>query len=154
MADIPVGVAEFPCEYLEKTTASQGKSVWQGREVAITDKSGFSRWIARGRLVPVLVLSHSCELDKAERKGRVVVVPIALANTVSPQVWDTIRSRGRLSLFPLPTLPTLGDAYADLRLMSAVDRKYLEVGPRLASMSEDGLKVLKNHIVGFIARPG
>ena len=54
---------------------------------------------------------------------------------------------------PLPAVPTLGDAYADLRQLTHVSLKHIEAAVRLASMAPQGVERFCTHIIGFLVEP-
>jgi hypothetical protein len=120
------------------------------------DKQGYCHCVARGRLASALVLTHSCTLDKPLSRQRVVIAPISvLVDQVSDQtVRDNIMSGGNIAFVPLPSVPVLGDCYADLRLMTAINRDVLEMKNRIATMTEVGVRVIQERVSGFFVRPG
>lgn len=149
---VPVGVAVDPIQFLKKASLKGGKPGWMVSSKPQSKEGNLEYWPTRGRLVPVVVLSHSCDLDKPDRRARVVVAPVTGASGLTSSAWMTILSSGRRAMLPLPGLPGLGDAYADLRLTCTVDRSYIDTCARLASMSAPGVTRLQVHFVGFVAR--
>jgi len=106
--------------------------------------------MARARLGAVLVLSHDCDLDKG--KKRVVVAPVnPVANLAKHERESVLAQRSHSSLV-LPDVPSLGACYADLRLTTAVDRAFLDIDKRIASLSEAGLGRLRLQLIGFFTR--
>lgn len=146
----PLATLPFPSTMLEKTTLSGGRVAWS--QVSEPKKSDVT-FLAEGRYLDIIVLSHSCELDKSERKSRVTVAPVLTASALPDEAKKTIFEYRRLSLLPLPNVPGIGDSYADLRLAQAIDRRHVDNATRLVSMTADGVALLKRHIVGFFARP-
>lgn len=150
LEEVLFGVAEYPPCELRKQTVKKHGDVWVPYSKPCGDR--YFNWLGRGRLAMALVISHSCDLDKREGKNRVIVAPVARASSIEPRHWENIRAYGRRALFPLPSVPSIGDAYSDLRQLTTVDRAFLEKARKLCSMSEDGLKLLQRHLVGFLVR--
>jgi hypothetical protein len=113
------------------------------------DTSGL--FLARGRILHSIVISHSCEIDnKPDRRGRVVVAPIASLAPLEEKVRDNILGGERRAFMPLRGIPNLGDYYADLRNTSYLDRKI--IGDRMVSMNNDGVAYLQIHVIAFFSR--
>lgn len=143
VAEVLMASAIHPSIGVKKETLSKGRIGWVETAEVTTS------FVANGKTAYSLVISHSCDLDKNEAKGRVLVAPINLKGVAGPS-WPSIEKFERRSLFPLPDVLDLGDMYADLRVIRAVDRDAL--GGRVASMSEAGLQMLHRHLHGFLIR--
>lgn len=146
---LPFAVSPAPPIGLRKETARGGRAVWAEVE---PPKAQATDLLFKGQLVPGLVVSHSCDLDKNERKARVLVVPtreLAALETVNRQ---QVLEQRRRALMPLPAIPSLGDRYADLRLMTAVDRGLLPDETRVASMTDHGVRRLQAQLASFFLR--
>lgn len=145
---LPQAVSVFPTRRLQR------KSLKGAPEAYVpTEDTSRDYFLFRGAETEVLIISHSCDLDKNERKQRVLVSPIFRLDIVSKKdVRETILAQRRISLMPLPDLPELGDCYADLRLISSVPREFLTDERRLASMSEEGVVRLQVQLAYFLFR--
>lgn len=145
---VVIAVIAHPPQRVAKQTVSGGRQAW-------IEESGADgeHWIARGTPRLVLVLSHSCELDKNEKKGRVLVAPVSPAAQISdPTIRTAVFANQRKSLVPLPDLPGHGDHYCDLRLIGTVDRRVLESASKIASLSDPAVEHLHVRLVMFFAR--
>jgi len=100
----------------------------------------------------VLVLSHSCELDKSGRKELVTVAPVRSSSALQAQQREAIMNRRRYAFLPLPGIPVLGDSYADLREIASVDRTAVLTGVRLASATDSGRLMMMDHLITFFTR--
>ncbi len=146
--EIPFGISLNPPLSLTKTTGKGGAELWKQGVSAV---AGTKNFLFYGNTFHALVLSHSCDLDKHERKGRAIVAPIRPIDCLNSDDRTTVLCQSRRSLMPLPDIPTLGSYYADLRLISSVDRKMIEDG-RIASMSELGVQRLHAQLAVFFLR--
>jgi hypothetical protein len=144
---VVVGLPVHPAVHLQKTTVKGNQQVWSPGSPN-PDSNGILRLLAEGRECDVLVVSHSCEIDKKDRKKRVLIAPIATADRLSTS-REAVFEQREPALFPLLDVPQLGDCYADLRLIHPVDRGFLRNEDRLASMTEEGVVRLQAQLVGF-----
>lgn len=152
LKDVPNGLVVFPVQLLHKRDM---KGIGEAHVVdpaARPDSNGWHRFLARGPIAPVIVLSHSCELDKNEGKGRVVIAQVSPASQLTPENRDAVFQRQRISLFPLLGVPTFGDCYADLRTTTSIDRRHLDESKRVASATPTTITILQQHVAGFFVR--
>lgn len=148
--DLVVGLPVHVPVYLQKKTLKGNEIVWAPGSPQ-PDHNGVLRLLAEGRRCDVLVISHGCEIDKQDRKKRILIVPIAPADRLSSS-REAVFAQRDYALFPLPEVPTLGDCYADLRLIHPVDRGVLREQDRAASMTDEALLRLQAQIVAFFTR--
>jgi len=111
-----------------------------------------TEYIARGVESAVIVLSHSCEIDKEERKARVLVAPVRAASTLTDATREKVFAGQRYSFVPLLAVPVLGECYVDLRNLLSVNKNALV--DRIASMTPDGIETLQTRLIGFFTRRG
>jgi hypothetical protein len=151
VVDLPVLVpTASPTTHLKKNTFKGGIDGWVTSNHPVLDGNGRSNFLAVGRSVPVVILSHSCELDKD--KARVIVAPVAQITTVEPSQRDGILEQKHFALMPLPDVPELGTCFADLRSVAALHRTTVDEGRRIASMTALANKRLAAQIVAFFCR--
>ncbi len=151
IADLPVLGLNHPTRYLKKDGTSKGGTIsWLESATPHSDKDGKINFLAKGRHVGVLVLSHSCELDK--NKKRVIVAPIDSITVVSEEHQAVILAQKSYALMPLPDVPGVGTCYADFRSITALDRRVVNEGKRIASMTEIAHVRLGAQIDGFFLR--
>src|SRR5262245_28894341 len=101
---VPVAVPVVPPTRLKRTTAKGDAEVWR----ATTDEEQ-RHWLFTGQAAYVLVVSHSCDLDKNEKKGRVLVAATRRLDDLDDATRSRVLAQGRRSLMPLPAIPELGD---------------------------------------------
>jgi hypothetical protein len=148
---LPLGSAFHPFAPVQKETGKQGSRVWIESNWN-ADNDGFGYFLARGRIVHALVISHSCKIDKSRRNQRLLLAPIATADRLDTNFRDQVFRGARYAFMPLPSVPTLGDCYADLGQISHVDRKFVDGCTRIASMSAEGLLRLESQLFAFFTR--
>lgn len=146
---VPMAIVAFPALALEKQTISGGRTAWVPK--ASLD-AGRITMLSEGQQLMVIVLSHSCELDKNHRKAHVIVAPMQLASTLTEDVRSVVFGRQRRAFLPLPSIPSIGDCYADLRSMQAIDRRHADHAEKVGSMTAEGLQALQDQVVEFFAR--
>ncbi|MBI4190299.1 MAG: hypothetical protein HY525_07140 [Betaproteobacteria bacterium] len=154
VANLPIFLLVSPLKYLRHTNLRGNTPGWMDSDSPVVDRDGRTRLHAIGKSLPGLVLSHSCELDKRDRrKRRVIVAPIVPIGTVSDvALRDSILAQAQYASMPLPDIPGLGTYYADLRSIVTLDRDIVDKGKRLASMTELAQKRLWAQLVAFFLR--
>ena len=148
ITDVPVSVVFFP---LTPLAQQKGAEDWRPQSAWTPNREGVGNVLARGRVGAVLVLSHECELDKPG-VNRVAVAPIGSLDAVQEPHRTNILAQENYSKMPLPAAPVLGNSYADLRLTTTVDRAFLDVKKRVASLSEKGIGRLRLQIIAHYTR--
>ncbi len=151
--NLPVFESNYPPKYLKRhNTLKGGGSTWVESESRHDDKDGRSNFLATGRHVGVIVVSHSCELDKG--KKRVIVAPFYSIDTISEEQRNGILAQKFFALMPLPDVPDVGTCYADFRSITALHRRTVDEAKRVASMTETAHERLGAQIVAFFLRKG
>jgi hypothetical protein len=97
------------------------------------------------------VLSHSCELDKPQNQ-RGQVAPVMPLEGLSPEHQSEIVRGANYAHMYLPDVPTLGDCYVDLRVLSTVDTRSLRTRSKVASMTDEARLRLHVHVFAFFTR--
>lgn len=113
-----------------------------------TDATGL--YIARGRIIRVLVVSHSCEIEKRDDARVLVAMTAPLANVQDPAKRAKILEQKRRAFMPLPAVPNAGDLYADLRMIAYAEQSLLS--DRKFSMTEDGVVRLRAQLIEYFTR--
>lgn len=140
--------------YLRKEAVPKVGPVWLEGPWTPNPHTGMGHYLGRGKRLGALVLNHSCELDKLTGKHRVLVATIAPISAVTDKVAaENIMAQRRVSALPLPDVPGLGDCYADLRVIGAVQRSTIDQ-KRIASMTPEAIKRLQLQLIAFFARVG
>lgn len=116
------------------------------------DSNGVAELLAAGRRGYALVLTHSCELDKAKAGGRVIVCPVQPIATIPTDQRPEIYAQKPWSKMPLPSVLGRGDFVADLHLSMAIDRRVVDTTPRLTSMTKDARRRLRLQLIAFYTR--
>jgi len=109
-------------------------------------------FLANGDILPGLVISHDCDLDKQRANGKVLLAPIASIQTLEPAMRSTVLDQKHLALLPLPLVPGLGDSYADLRSITPVPRELVLDSERVVSMNPSGVDRLYAQLFKFTMR--
>jgi hypothetical protein len=92
-------------------------------------------------------------LDKhRENRTTLLIAPVRPLSTVPSDTAKAILANRKFAAIPLVGLPQLGDAYADLRLISPLDRKVADDITRLRSMTDAAVEFLRIRVVHFFAR--
>ena len=156
LSPVLIGAAQLPVVYLSKGPVLKGNvQTWTPPSVfAPNPGDGLGNFLGKGRVNHALIVSHDCEIDKPRRGSRVLIVPVSpLTNVVDAVGRQAIIEQKRYASIPLPGLPSLGDCYADFRLLMWIDRKIIEdAGKRVASMTDEAVILLQARPVGFFTR--
>lgn len=102
-----------------------------------------------------VVVTHDCEIDKDVRKALVysVLVRTLRAPDVPEEHLEGFRENRRHRAFYLPANEYLdGENYIDFRRMTPIRADLLLTLPKLASMNEDGKRMLQEHLFRFLTR--
>lgn len=149
-AEVPVAPTVFALTKLRKGTYRGVGEAYKPDPECPPDGNRRFQLLGRGPVTHVVVLSHSCELDKNESKGVVTIAQVLSTGHLGDSQRDSIFRRERLAFMPLPDIPGLGDCYADLRTTTGVLRSHLAT--RIASMAPDGRSILRQSFLGFFLR--
>lgn len=155
LKEVLIGLPARPLVFLRRTSLG-GKRVWEEHPSFEPDNDGLGYFLGRGRLVPAIVVSHDCTMDNDGQRSRISVAPMAplsaLAQT-DPKYREAALNQQQRSLLPLTNVPGLnGDFYADLRLITPLDRRVIDAARRVASMSPEGLERLQHQIADHFIR--
>lgn len=149
IGNVPVAVVVHPLAALAKRDVPGQKGAWVPLEAWTPDRQEMGYALSKGRVIPVVVLSESCQLDKKETIGRVIVAPVFSAEKLREDERQLLWDQKRRSKLPLPEAPTIGPSYADLRLTTAVDLKYLDTANRVCQLNEQGVRRLQMQLLAF-----
>jgi len=61
--------------YLKKISQA-GKRAWQESDTFEADNDGLGFFLARGRIVPCIVLSHDCTIENDNERAKIVIAPM------------------------------------------------------------------------------
>ena len=150
---VPFCGVTTPAKFLKSLTLKGGRPGWE--EVAAPVLRPIDQrkyFLANGDLLPGIVISHDCDLDKPRENSKVLLAPIASLETLDPATRFTVLEQKHLALLPLPAIPEIGDSYADLRLVTSVPRDLVPDSERLSSMNENSLERLYAQLFKFIMR--
>jgi hypothetical protein len=129
----------------------KGASGWLNQPKLKTDGDGKCNVVCAARLGAGLILSHSCDIDKGQKKSRILAAPVLPITNLPDAEQASILSQRRIAHFPLAGTPR-GDLYADLRLATAFDPRVLDEKNRFASMTDEGREMLHARLVMLFTR--
>lgn len=147
---VPVAVVLHPRTQLSKQAVKGFPEAWIPSAEWKPQNNDVGHLLGRGRVIPVIVITESCQLDKSETKGRVVVAPVYPMSGLRADEADIVIAQKRRSKMPLPDVPgNVGPSYADLRMATAVDQQFLPLTQRVAQLSKDGVARLQIQLIAF-----
>lgn len=150
---VPFCGVTTPAKFLKSMTLKGGRPGWEEVVAPVLRQIDQRKYfLANGDVLPGIVISHDCDLDKPRENSKVLLAPIASLETLDPATRFTVLEQKHLALLPLPLIPEIGDSYADLRLVTSVPRDLVLEPERLASMNEGGLDRLHAQLFKFIMR--
>jgi hypothetical protein len=152
LQDLVSAILPAPLTPIKQTALKGGKTGWQDLPHWQPDQNGIGWCAAKGRLAWALVLSHSCELDKARRRGRVLVAPVLEITQLVASQREQVMDGTRFALLPLPDIPSVGDCFADLRSSCTIDRALAEQSSRIAHATPEMLPRIQRHLIAFLVR--
>jgi len=147
----PIALLPKPLKYLKKmSTLGQGKTGWLEVSDPFLDENDQTYYLAKGRVIQGIIVSHSCDIDKNAR--RILVAPIAKIESLQENHREAVVNQTNIRLMALPNVPGLGDAYADLRSITAVPAELIHELKRNASMTDQALLLLQTRLIEFFTR--
>jgi hypothetical protein len=151
--EIVWGTAPPGAVFLKKGTEG-GQRAWQESEQFNADNDGIGHFLARGRVLPCIVLSHDCTIENDG--ARILVAPMfpwSNLNNDDPKYRQSALNQERRAVLPLTNVPSFEtNLYADLRGITFIDRRRLDGVARVASMSVEGLERLQHQLADFFIR--
>lgn len=152
--DLPLGVAVEPPTSLERAVLPGKRSGWYECTHWKADHNGSAWFLAKGKLMAGIVVSHGCDLDKTAGKARplVLVAAVRSADSLSDQAKAAVFEQRERHTMPLPQISGLGDCYVDLRSINVLSREAVERGTRIASLTHQGRQRLRAQLVSFFTR--
>jgi hypothetical protein len=146
-------MVSVPVTHLKHISLRENKPGWAESSTPVVRKTDQKKYVlASGEIRLGLVLSHDCDLDKPRANQRVLVAPIQQIAGLEPTHQRTILEQRHLALMPLPAFGSIGDSYADLRLMVSVPRETVLDDKRIASLTDEGRERLQVQIMMFLFR--
>jgi hypothetical protein len=150
---IPFCGVTAPAKFLKWTAFKGNRSGWEEVTAPVLRLNDQRKYfLANGDILPGIVVSHDCDLDKQRENGKVLLAPIAAIQTLALTTRLTVLEQKHLALLPLPLVPGLGDSYADLRLIASVPRELVLDSERLVSMNQSGVERLYAQLFKFMMR--
>ncbi|HVT34253.1 MAG TPA: hypothetical protein VHE37_01615 [Nevskiaceae bacterium] len=143
-------VSRTPQQYLQRQTV-KGGTAWYVRDNALLTDQRIHLLAWGHEALAVLVLSHGCEIDK-KNSARVLVAPVQKIDALEEPVRTKVMSQQDWSLMPLPNVAGLGDCFADLRLITPLQKPVLESCRKYSSMTDAAVARLKAQIHAFFFR--
>jgi hypothetical protein len=142
-----------PVKYLSRGgTGKGGKAMWEESSQQVVTDSESPRILAVTAGTHGLVLSHGCEIDKLKPAHTVLIAPIASMDTLPADMQDKVIKQEVFRYLPLMDIPSLGDFYANLGKTFSLQLRLIEVGHRVASMTDDARLRLRSQLVGYYTR--
>ena len=146
------GSVAVPVRALRSRQLPKGKPGWEELTGWSPGNNGVGFYLATGKLLPCLVVSHSCDLEKPKDTARVLIAPMRPLTAFIPEERELVLQRSRANLVPLSEIPGWEDSCADLRCISYVDRWLVDASERVASMTEEATKIFQAQLVLFFTR--
>jgi hypothetical protein len=103
---------------------------------------------------PGVILTHDCEIDKEPTRATLLVGAVRPIAAVNEADREGFRSNTRHRALYLPESPPHlpEESYLDLRCITVLRRDALEQCARVASMNEDGRRLLREQLFRFFTR--
>lgn len=132
-------------------TLRDGVNSWNETAEWKPDGDGRAFTLAHGRRLHVVIVAYDCEIDK---ESRVLIAPVGPMSEVKPEKQDFVRRGERYPFVPLEAIDggVLEESYADLRLITHVDRKLIDACTKVRSMDAAGVEQLQAQIIAYFSR--
>jgi hypothetical protein len=150
-AGIPFGLPVAPLTHLAKGNGKKNAVIWtptppgQPVPAAETDHALFKYRIGHG-----VVVSHDCAIDKPSRTSRILFAPVVPLTGLPQASQEVIRRQAHLANMLIPDVPALGDAYADLKLITPIPMDLIDAATKVASMTDPARDRLQQALIAFL----
>lgn len=152
--DVPFIMPAFPTTYLAHTNLKGGKAGWEEKDEPKPAKDGKLHFLGVGPQLCVMILNHGCDIDKAKdpKRARILVAQVSTLSSLNPQQQAVVSGRESKAMLYLPDVPSIGDAFADFRLITTVPRLLLDSKTRVGSMQIHAQEFLQAQLLTFFTR--
>lgn len=157
LSPFPIGCSHSPAIFLrqQRDRSKTGEEKFTSSPEWKGDHNGVGNYVAKGSQAHLIVLSHHCEVDKAvigEARVPILVAPLRTFAGISQEQKTAYCNYLRIAFFPVVELEGVEDSYADLRYISSIPAKIALGLTRQASMTDDGVYLLRAHVSNFFTR--
>jgi hypothetical protein len=150
---LPFCTPVLPVVHLSLGQGKGGKAIWTPTAApGSTRPDQKNHALVAYRLGYGIIVSHDCAIDKPNRTGRILFAPVASIAVLDTLTQDAVRRQAHLSAMYLPDLAEVGEAYADLRLITPFPRDIIAELKQVASLSDAARRRLHQAIVAFFVR--
>jgi len=147
-----VGASVFPTVPLKSKTYKAGETAWSATPWS-SSGDGRGHFLANGRMTSVMVISHSCEIDKQDGTKSVLVAPAFPMTNLQSDHQAVVRNGERHAFLHIPEVTGQApESYVDLRSIAYLPRPMINALKRVASATGVGQNRLEAQLIGFFTR--
>ena len=149
--DLPFGSPILPLTHLSKGTSKKNSAIWTPSvpnnplPQYQTNHALFAYRVAHG-----IVVSHDCAIDKPARTSRILFAPVVTLTVLDTAAQETIRQQAHLAAMLLPDVPSVGDAYVDLKAITPFPLELILERTKIASLTDPARDRLQQALVAFL----
>lgn len=144
---------DFPVKFLSKgVTGKGGKNSWDEVGLPQSTDGANSRVLGIASGMYGLVLSYGCEIDKTKPAQTILIAPVEPLDKLPENLHEMIVKQEVHRYIPLMNVPGLGNFYANLAKTFPLQRRLIDPGDRVCSMTDEAMFRLKAQIVAFYTR--
>jgi hypothetical protein len=96
-----------------------------------------------------IIVSHDCAIDKPQKSTRILFAPVGPLANFDAVTQDAVRRQAHLGAMLLPDIPGIGDAYADLRVITPFPHEIVSSLAQVASLTDRARDRLQSALVAF-----
>jgi hypothetical protein len=149
-AGLPFCTPSIPVIHLTKTQGKKESIVWTPSTPPTSPpQNQASHGLFAYRIGHGLVVSHDCAIDKPQKNTRILFAPVAPLSNFDLQTQEVVRRQAHLGAMLLPDLPDIGDAYADLRLITPFPHEIVSSLHQVGSLTNAARDRLQQALVAF-----
>lgn len=151
-ADIPFLLPPMEFKALAHANLKGNVTGFQPTVTARPDKNGRAQFVAEGPITQGMLLNHGCDIDKSTPKQKVMLALVEPIEKLPPEQREAVRAQRVVAQLYLPNVPSLGECFVDLRIITNVVLGHLKGKPRIASPSENAQIRIQAQLLTFFTR--
>jgi hypothetical protein len=143
---LPFSKPLMPLTPLVQGTGKGGKVIWSAGNPPANQPN---RALYEYRIGHGMVVSHDCAIDKPNAGSRILFAPVASLLVHDVVTQDAVRRQAHLAAMLIPDVPGIGDAYADLRLITPFPYEFVAQITKIASLTDAARDRLQQALIAF-----
>ena len=148
---LPFSIPVLPITHLSKGTGRKNSVIWTPTILGQPlPQNQPNHALFAYRLAHGIVISHDCAIDKPSSNSRILFAPVAPLTIFDVATQETIRRQAHLAAMLIPDVPSIGDAYIDLKAITPFPLELVAQRTKVASMTDAARDRLQQALIAFL----